>query len=241
MEQENLSVIDDFEDLNKKLTNLKKLILKMKVEYDFITKTPQVIKATEEMVNQFLDQRPLNCQVLNKCSTILQKMVMKTLRVFSESGYYKTNQLVNRYLTKIDVYAEKEKCQDNSCLTSAKLILNTIRDYLDKSDQSLISDFRELLKTETEFELINGNEKHESKIMSVLGNENRLKILKELSKGKNYYTNLERTIGLKGGHFNFHLSQLKDADLVSIDNDDRSYNITIKGLKALKMVVELAR
>jgi DNA-binding transcriptional ArsR family regulator len=241
MEQENLSVNDDFDELNKKLSNLKKSFLKMKLDFTYITKTPQLINTTEEMVNSFLDNRPYNCQIIDRCSTILQKMVMKTLRVFSESGYYKTNQLVNRYLTKIDSYAEEGKCQDNSCLTNAKLILRTIRDYLDESNQSSISDFRELLKKETEFKLLNGNEKRESKIMSVLGNENRLKILKELSKGKNYYTNLERILGLKGGHFNFHLSQLKDADLVSIDNDDRSYNITIKGLKALKMVVELAK
>ena len=241
MEQENLSANDDFEELNKKLTNLKNLILKMKVDYAFITRTPQLINTTEEMVNFFLDKRPLNCQVINQCSTILQKMVMKTLRVFSESGYYKTNQLVNRYLSKIDLYTEEGKCQDKSCLNSAKHILSAIREYLNQSNQSSISDFRELLKRETEFELLNGNEKLESKIMSVLGNENRLKILKELSKGKNYYTNLERTLGLKGGHFNFHLTQLKDANLVAIDDKDKSYNITTKGLKALKMVIELVK
>ena len=151
MEQEKLAVNDEFDELNKKLTNIKKLILKMKVDYDYITRTPQLINTTEEMVNYFLDKRPPNCQVINQCSTILQKMVMKTLRVFSESGYYKTNQLVNRYLTKIDIYAEEGKCQDNSCLISAKHILSTIRDYLDKSNQSSISDFRELLKKESEF------------------------------------------------------------------------------------------
>jgi len=241
MEQESLSINDDFEELNKKLTNLKKLILKMKVDYDFITRTPQLINTTEEMVNYFLDKRPLNCQVINQCSTILQKMVMKTLRVFSESGYYKTNQLVDRYLTSIDAYAVEGNCQDNSCLNSAKLILSTIREYLNQSNQSSISDFRELIRRETELELLNGNEKLESKVMSVLGNENRLKILKELSKGKNYYTNLERILGLKGGHFNFHLTQLKDVDFVEIDDKDKSYNITPKGLKALKMVIELLK
>ena len=230
MEQEILSINDDFEELNKKLTNLKKLILKMKVDYDFITRTPQLINTTEEMVNYFLDKRP-----------ILQKMVMKTLRVFSESGYYKTNQLVDRYLTSIDAYAVEGNCQDNSCLNSAKLILSTIREYLNQSNQSSISDFRELIRRETELELLNGNEKLESKVMSVLGNENRLKILKELSKGKNYYTNLERILGLKGGHFNFHLTQLKDVDFVEIDDKDKSYNITPKGLKALKMVIELLK
>ena len=85
------------------------------------------------------------------------------------------------------------------------------------------------------------NEKKESRLLSVLGNENRLKILKELSKGKNYYTNLERTLGLKGGHFNFHFTQLKDAKFIIINEKDKSYHITPKGLKALKMVLELAK
>ena len=50
MKQAKLTVNDDFEELNTKLTNLQNLILKMKVDYDFITKTPQLISTTEEMV-----------------------------------------------------------------------------------------------------------------------------------------------------------------------------------------------
>lgn len=235
-----------FEELDDKLASLQDLILKMKVDFNLIARDKnktntyaRIIKTTEELLNSFLDNRPNSCQVINQCTTIVQKMVMKVLRVYSENGYHNANSLIKRYLDQIDTYSENGTCKDSNCIQSVKLILTNVQDFLLSSKENTISEFKELLKREDEFELFEGNEKEESKIMSILGNQNRLKILKELSKGRNYYTNLERILGLKGGHFNFHLTQLKDAKFVVINNEDKSYHITTKGLKALKMIFEL--
>ncbi|MFX1356994.1 MAG: ArsR/SmtB family transcription factor [Promethearchaeota archaeon] len=237
-----------FEELNNKLAFLQDLILKMKLDFSLITRNQissnshtKLIKSTEEMINQFLDNRPKNCQVINQCSTIIQKRVMKILRVFSEQGHYEASILINRYINSIDSYLENGICQDSVCLDNFKLILINISDFLNTTKQNSISDFKELLKRENEFELFEGNEKEESKLMSVLGNENRIKILKELSKGRNYYTQLERIVGLKGGQFNFHLKELKDAKFVESSELDKSYSITIKGLSALKMLFEVIK
>lgn len=206
-----------FKDLNEKLGTLQDLILKMKVDYDLITRNriradvnSQLIKSTEETVNFFLDNRPPNCEIVNRCTTLIQKGVMKVLSVFSEKGYYEAKLLVNKYINTTDSYLKNEICQDKSCLANARLTLTTIKDFLEVSKSNSISAFQELLKRETEFELFEGNEKKESKLMSVLGNETRIKILKELTRGSNYYTQLERILGLKGGHFNFHLKELKN-------------------------------
>jgi len=243
---ENINI--KFEELDNKLACLQDLILKMKVDFNLIARDQnrsnahtRIIKTTEDMLNSFLDHRPNNCQVITQCTTFVQKRVMKVLRVYSENGFYEANGLIKRYLDQISTYSENGICPDSNCIENAKLTLTNIRDFLLSSKENSISEFKKLLEREDEFELFEGNERDESKIMSVLGNENRLKILKELSKGRNYYTNLERTLGLKGGHFNFHLTQLKEAKFVVINETDKSYHITVKGLKALKMVIELAK
>ena len=242
------NVDHDFDEMNSRLTALQDLILKIKLDFDLMTQTQissglnsQLIVSTEEMINQFLDNRPLGCEVINQCSTFLQKGIMKVLRVFSEKGYNEANELINRYIDYTDSYLEKGICQDGICLDSAKSILITIKDYVVISRQKSISGFKDLMINEIEFESFEGNEKRESKLMSVLGNETRIRILKELSKGSNYYTQLERILGLKGGHFNFHLKELKDAEFVETRERDKLYHITPKGLKALKMLFEISR
>ena len=75
----------------------------------------------------------------------------------------------------------------------------------------------------------------------MLGNETRIKILKELTRGSNHYSQLERILGLKGGHFNFHLKELKNAEFVEISKADKLYRITTKGLKALKFMFEISK
>jgi DNA-binding transcriptional ArsR family regulator len=129
-------------------------------------------------------------------------------------------------------------CLDKSCLANAKLTLTSLKEFLEISKEKSVSDFKELLKQEEEFALFEGNEKIESKLMSVLGNETRIKILKELTKGSKYYTQLEGALGLKGGHFHFHLKELKNAKYV---RKDKLYHITTKGLKALRFLFEISK
>jgi DNA-binding transcriptional ArsR family regulator len=237
-----------FEELNDKLGTLQDLLLKMKVDYDLIARNQiksdtnsQLIKSTEETLNYFLDHRFLKCEIINQCTTLLQKGVMKILSAFSEKGYYEANLLVNKSINIADSYLDNGMCQDKSCLANAKLTLTSLRDFLEISKEKSISDFKELLKQERKFELFEGNEKNESKLMSVLGNEIRIKILKELTKGSNYYTQLERILGLKGGHFNFHITELKNAKFIETSNKDKLYRITPKGLKALRMLFEISK
>jgi len=240
--------LSKYDELNAKLISLQDLILKMKVNYDLVARSQiktdmysNLLISTEELVNNFLDNRPPQCEIINQCTTLVQKLVMKVLRVFSEKGYNNANQLLKRYLAGFDSYSANGECQDKSCFRSAKSILISIKEYIDTSKQNSISEFNELLKQDKEFELFEGNEKKESKIMSVLGNETRIKILKELTKGSKYYTQLEKVLGLRGGHFHFHLKELRNALLVETDDRDRSYHITPKGLTALKMLYEISK
>ncbi|NHJ21482.1 MAG: ArsR family transcriptional regulator [Candidatus Lokiarchaeota archaeon] len=250
MENHDTTVNNDhnFKDLNNKLASLQDILLKMKVDYDLTSRnqiktemSTQLLKSTEEMVNIFLDNRPPNCEVLNQCSTSIQKATMKILRVLSEKGYQDAKMLVNKYIDIADSYFKTGICNDESCIENAKSMLLNIRDLLFISNSKATSSFNEMLKREVEFDSFEGNEKHESKLMSVLGNEMRIKILKELTRGSNHYSHLERILGLKGGHFHFHLKELKNAGFVEVSDQDKTYHITTRGLKALKMLFEICK
>lgn len=237
-----------FGDLDTKLSTLQDLILKMKTSFDLIAKDQinnsvhsQLIKNVEYMTNNFLNNRPHDCEVINKCTTKIHKIVMKILRIYSEKGHYKAIQLGDQHIASLDSYLEKGICQDDACLHNVKLIFTDIKDFLETTRQNSISKTKELLNLGNELELSEGKEEEESKIMSVLGNEHRIKILKELSKGSNYYSQLERLVGLKGGQFNFHLNELKDANFIESGKNNRGYSITAKGLKALKMIFEITK
>lgn len=234
------------EKLDKKIATLQDLILKMKVNFELIARgqittntNMQLIETVEDLTNNFLNNRPSDCEIINKCTTKIQKSVMKVLKLYSEKGYYRAREIANEYINSLDSYLEKGICRDKPCLNNIKLIFTEINDFLKTTKQNSLSQTKELLNLDSELDLFEGNEKAESKAMSVLGNEHRLKILKELSKGSKYYSQLERIVGLKGGQFNFHLSELRDANFIEPRQDDKAYSITRKGLKALKMLFEL--
>jgi len=89
------------------------------------------------------------------------------------------------------------------------------------------------------YTIIDGGEKDDCKLLTPLSNELRIRILKVLSKGGTYYSQLEREVGLRGGHFHFHLDKLIEGGYVSQDGEKGPYIATINGLKVLKFLYEL--
>ena len=137
-------------------------------------------------------------------------------------------------------YLEKSICRDSDYLENAKNIALALKKLLDVSDQKKNDDFKNLLNREYKFQLSKGDEKRESTLMAALANETRIKILKELSKGSMLYTQLERKLGLKGGHFHFHLNNLIKVKYIIQDKEYGTYLITTMGLKALKFLFEFS-
>jgi len=251
MELDNTNSVfsDKFEELNIKITSLQDIILKMKVDFDLMTRNQfkndinsQLINTTGVEMNKFLDNRPSNCKVITPCTTKLEKTVMEFLRLFSEQNYKEAFTYLNSCLSYIaHNYSDNDICQDKSCLENAKNIYITLRSLLDSKEQINLENYKNKFTREFEHQLSTGNEKEESALMSALGNPTRIKILKELSKGNMLYTQLERKLGLKGGHFHFHLNNLIKTKFIIQEKEARSYSITTSGLKALKFLFELSK
>ena len=80
-----------------------------------------------------------------------------------------------------------------------------------------------------------------ARILEALANENRLKILKALSKGGKYLKELQEELPeVSAGTLSSHLNVLQEAGLVVQEAVRGRYLITIPGRLALKMISNLA-
>ena len=91
-------------------------------------------------------------------------------------------------------------------------------------------------------EPVDFNEKQAAKLLEALANENRLKILKSLSRGGKYLKELQEELpDISAGTLSSHLNVLEEAGLVVQEAVRGRYLITLPGRFALKMVSSLVR
>jgi DNA-binding transcriptional ArsR family regulator len=245
MLEKNTPIHQELEDLNKNISFLQDLVLKMKIQLDLLTQTKYkednisllTITADEE-VQSFLKHRPRDCHILEQCTTMIEKGALKVLRVFIEKGPNAATHLLHTYIQKIDNAQSKQICPDEQCLAKAlhvyealKRLIYTARTEKKKSSQRIYDskdDFASLEDIEKEYQLI-----------SPLSNEKRIRILKILSNGSLYYNQLEDKLGIKGGHFHFHLEKLLEVDYITQKESKGPYSITKNGMKALELLYDL--
>jgi len=84
------------------------------------------------------------------------------------------------------------------------------------------------------------DEARAAELLGALANENRLKILKALSRGGKYLSELEEAVqGISPSTLSNHLDQLKEAGLVVQEAVRGRYLITIRGRLVLKTLTRL--
>jgi len=71
--------------------------------------------------------------------------------------------------------------------------------------------------------------------LSILSDENRLKLLKKLERGGKYQKGLSEETGIKGGTFKHHIDKLIEANYVTQEVVRGRYLITMEGREALKL------
>lgn len=78
-------------------------------------------------------------------------------------------------------------------------------------------------------------------VLIPLANLERIKIMRQLSKGSKYFNELLRATALTNSPLRFHLKILLDAAYIKQERPRGKYTLTSLGKKALKMAEELAR
>lgn len=239
---------DKFEGLNARITALQDLVLYMKNEFELLSKSKiesigfgDLTNLVETNLNKFVINRPKNCSLLDPCTTIIEKWLFKVLNIYAKNGSDPAKKKIDSYYRLIIKYKENGKCPDNRCLDKALQIFDSIKSLIDSNIEKNLDHSRKVFSKIKEFSDKEGKEKEECKLLTPLSNEIRLKILKILSKGSAYYTQLERELKLRGGHFHFHLDKLIEAGYVKQEEEKGPYLITIRGIKALQFLFELSQ
>jgi len=239
-------VEDKFEKLDRKIHFLQDIILNMKIDFELITRSKlekkrfsKITELIDKNLNYFLDERHQNCEYLNPCIILTEKNIFKILRVYTNNGSKSALKLLKSHLEDTKNYTAK--CPENSCLKNVLKIYNSLNEILSKSLEYSNEINHNLISRINQIQIDEYEEKKICKILTPLTNENRLKILKILSKGSAYYTQLERQVGLSGGHFHFHLDKLIEGEYVIRDEEKGLYLITNNGLRALKLLFELSK
>lgn len=238
-----------FEDLNSRISILQDLVLRMKSGFDILASSrvqenslKQMTETIDENVELFLEERPQNCQILDKCTTFIERGALKVLRVFMENGAQEALNILNKGSDFLDGTTVSQNCSNAECLKKAKTIFTTLEELITTSEEASIQYAKDLFSLGEELNLEEGDEEELCELLAPLSNVIRLKILKGLALGSMYYTQLEKKIGVKAGHLLHHLKSLISAQYVIKEKQNGSfskYAITSKGLKALKFLSEL--
>jgi len=241
------SKIDErFDNLNARITALQDLVLYMKNEFELLSRRKienigfgDLTDLTKNKLDEFIDKRPKNCVLLDACTTLIEKWALKVLNIYARNGPNFAKKKIDSYCKLIVKYRENGKCPNGECIDKAIQLFDSIRNLIDSDIQINLDHSKKIIRKISEIRIKEGKEKEECKMLAPLSNEIRLRILKVLNKGSTYYTQLERELGLKGGHFHFHLDKLIEAGYVKQEEDKGPYRISLKGIKALQFLYEL--
>ena len=238
-----------FEELNSRMSSLQDVVLKMKSGFDILARSKVqedclslMTKTIDENVEVFLEERPQNCQILDECTTLIERKTLKVLRAFMEKGAQETLTLLNNHNDFLEESIVSQRCSNTECLKKAKTIFTTLEELIATSENVSIQYAKDLFSLSDELNLEEGNEEELCELLAPLSNVIRLKILKALAKNSLTYSKLERVIGVKAGHLLHHLKSLKNAQYITKEQQKGSfsqYSITPKGFKALKFLSEL--
>ena len=237
---------EKFDFLNKRISILQDLVLNVKNEFELINRSrvdnqcmTELTDISEVNLETFLNKRPKECKVLDQCTTLVEKATINILNIYMKQGITPAQKRLKTYMEYCENYLESGNCRDKGCMDNALNLLRSLQAILKSNQRKTDEMTNNLFNKKQLYDSIDRIEKEDCKLLTPLSNETRLKILKNLSKGGMYYAQLEKKIGIKGGHFHFHLDKLLEARYVSQEEEKGPYLITTKGLKALKFLYEL--
>lgn len=244
--KDNLTKISEqLKAIDSKVNILQDMLYGMKNELNLIKKSRiqenyfSLMTKIAEDLEKFLDNRPEDCNILDYCTTLTEKGIFRVIRTFLERGEDAAITKIEKYLKFSESDPASKACPDKKCLINAMEPFRLLKDLIIDSKELSSRYFEELTLLGQESDLEEANEEQLNNILTPLSNVIRLKILKYLSKGGKYYSQLEESTGIKAGHLLFHIEKLKDAGFVIQEN--KKYLITMNGRKALNLISGLTR
>jgi DNA-binding transcriptional ArsR family regulator len=239
-------ISDQLEKLDTKFNFLQDMLFTMRNELELIKKSTirenylsKITKVADTNLTNFLDNRPKDCKILDYCTTLIEKSVFRVLSILMEEGEESALNKIEKYIKFSESNTASKECPDSECLKNAIDTFKLLKDLIIDSKELSLKFLEELSLNDQQSDFEEVNENKLNNLLTPLSNVVRLKILKNLSKGGKFYSQLEEATGIKAGHLLFHIEKLKEAKYVIQEN--KKYLITIKGRKALNLISGLSR
>ncbi|TFG28307.1 MAG: ArsR family transcriptional regulator [Promethearchaeota archaeon] len=239
-------ISDQLEKLDTKFNFLQDMLFTMRNELELIKKTTirenyltKITKVADKTLINFLDNRPKDCNILDFCTTLIEKEIFKILTTLLEKGEESALNEVNEFMKLSESDEVLKICPNNQCLINAIEPFKLLKDLILDSKELSLKYFEELTLTDQQSSFEELNEEELNDLLTPLSNAVRLKILNTLSKGGKNYSQLEEATGIKAGHLLFHIDKLKEVEYIIQEN--KKYLITMKGRKALNLISGLGK
>jgi DNA-binding transcriptional ArsR family regulator len=228
------------------ITSLQDLILTLKTAIEAVTQKEfekedllKLSLKTNENMDEFLRGRDSKCKLIDGCTRRVEKATSMVLRAFMEQGARSAREQAKYHAESAARHFEESKCPDATCYENAVKVFKTLEQLIENSEGRSAKLSHDLFSPKALSSTKEVGEEEISSLLTPLSHAVRLRILKNLEKGGENYARLERQIGIKGGHLQFHLNNLVEAGYVMQEKPQGNYLITMKGLRALRFSYEL--
>lgn len=193
---------------------------------------------TGEGLDRFLRERPPECAYKDFCTRRVEKAAFKVIQAFTDEGADAALREARLHAEATAKHFEEVECPDSNCFRNIVETFKTLEELIGRSRQA--KTVKNLYSPQGWRLFDDIEEEGAAAMLAPVSNPMRIKILKILSKGGKSYAQLERLIGIRGGHLKFHLKNLLEAGYVTQEKPQGRYLITHSGLKILKFLCELA-
>lgn len=234
------------EELNRNIANLQELILQMKTTFETVTMREvekeclaRLTFKTNENLDKFLKERPSECKIRDLCTRQVERATYMVIRAFMDQGISSALAQVKFWVDTVTRHYKEIECRDESCFRNAMNAFKTLESLMENSKEVSEKFTKNIYSPKgwSGFEEV--REEEVCNLLAPLSNVTRLKILKNLGKGGKNFAQLERQMGIKGGHLQFHLNNLIQVGYVKQEKPQGRYLITMSGLKALRFAYQL--
>ncbi len=244
-EKSNINFDEKLEEINNNIMFLKDLILYTSTSLEIVAQKENMreyltdsMPKIDKKVSKFLKYRVSSCNMKEWCAEHVEKAVSKVLHTYMNQGTQPASKKIKKYLKSANQYLEQKIC-DTECMENVVNVYKTMDNLIENSRESTLKYHKDYNYHKKLPEFKNFKEEEICNLLTPLSNVTRLQILKTLGiSGKNF-AELERELGIKGGHLQFHLNNLIQAEYITQEKPKGKYTISMKGIKVLRFLFEL--
>jgi len=179
---------------------------------------------------------PDSCKFRDLCLSRVNKATSRVIRIYAEKGGEESLKELKKHKGAVSKHLNSAVCPDRNCMESIIDTFETLESLIRQS-MEIEERRRAVLRQWKKIEEI--DEGLLAELLTPLSNPIRIKILKTLAKGGKSYAELERAVGIKGGHLQFHLRNLMEAGYIAQEGLRKRYVITHTALSVLNQLAGL--